>query len=183
MVKARALRAAIYVRVSTEEQTVENQERALRRYCKANGWKVEGVYRDGTTDHSAAEVERAGFSELLKHARVRRFDLVVVWALDRLTRRGIGPLFSILDSFKAMGVGWRSLQEPWASDAGPASEVMLAILAWASKQERLRISERTKAGIARRRALGHPVGRPKGRKDRKKRVRRWRKRPQTGRPG
>lgn len=174
------VRVGLYVRVSSEVQTVKNQELELRRYAKLRKYAVVAVYSDNVTDHRSGETERPGFGKLMHDARVRKFDRVLVWSLDRISRRGIGPVFTVLGQLRACGVGWESLQEPWATDAGPAGEVLLAVLAWASAQERKRISERTRAAMARRKALGLPMGRPKGSRDRRPRRRRYAKRPAVG---
>lgn len=172
-------RAAIYVRVSTEEQTVENQKIRLEEYCRARGYTLVSVFKDDETDHDAPDSARVGFNDLMHAAHRREFDRVVVWSVDRLTRRGIGAVFSILEQFRGYGVGWDSLQEPWATDAGPMGELLLAILAWASKQERSRISERVRAAYHRKRTGADQFkvkvkwGRPTGSKDKKpRRIRR-----------
>lgn len=173
-------RAALYLRVSTNEQDVTNQERALKAYAQAKGYVVVAIFADEGVSGAALDSERPGFGLMMKAAAARKFDVLLIFALDRLSRRGVGPVFTILSQLKTTGVGWESLNEGWASDAGPAGEIMLAILAWVSEQERRRISERTKASMASRRALGLPVGRAKGLKDSKPRKRRWAKRPRTG---
>jgi len=177
-------RVALYVRVSTTDQTVKNQEIALRKFCEAKGYQVVAVFGDDETDHAASESSRPGFSDMMKAAHRRDFDQVIVWSLDRLTRRGIYPLFNIFRQLKAFGVGWESLQEPWATNSGPVGEVLLAIIAWVGEQERKKISERVKAAHARKKAgadqQGAKVrwGRPKGVKDSRPRSRRYRKKPQ-----
>lgn len=170
------VRAAIYVRVSKKQQTVENQELRLREYCKARGYEAV-VFKDEETDHDLPESARNGFNDMMRAAHRREFDRVVVWSVDRLTRRGIGAVFSLLEQLRGWGVGWDSLQEPWATDGGPTGQLLLAILAWAAEQERVRISERVRAAHARKVAAAkqHGVkvrwGRPKGSKDKRPRKR------------
>lgn len=168
-------RAAIYVRVSTEEQTVENQLLALEDYCKSRGYEVVARYRDGETDHEAVEGSREGFGAMMAGARKREFTRVVVWALDRFTRRGPGPLLAILKEFERHGVGWESKEEPWASsNFGPDgfNEVLISFLGWVAKFERSRHRERMRAWVAKRKVLKLPVGRQKGAKDKRPRHRR-----------
>ena len=176
MASPRASRAAIYVRVSTEDQDAEAQLAQLEALCKARGWAVGRVYRDV---ESGADPNRVALNELMHDTRVGRFGIVVFWAWDRVTRSGIEAAMSIMRSWQAWGVAWESLREPFLSSAADPStaKLLLAIMAWVAEQERLRISDRTKAGLARRRALGIHVGRRKGSKDKKPRTRRWKRKP------
>lgn len=173
-------RAGLYIRVSKVDQTVENQRLALERYCQARGYEIISVFSDGKTDHTADEMSRNGFNQMIHSARRRDFDILVIWSVDRLSRRGILPVLNILTQLKGYGVGWDSLQEPWATSSGSVGEVLISILAWSAKVERERLSERIKAGLARRKNLGHHVGRKPGSKDRTPRSRRWRRRPGPG---
>ena len=80
-------RAAIYVRVSTDKQTVENQVRELRQIAERRGWQVVEEYRDAGISGAKGRDQRPGFDTMLKDAQRRRFDVVMAWAIDR-----IGPL-------------------------------------------------------------------------------------------
>ena len=100
----------------------------------------------------------------------RRYDVVLVWALDRLCRQGIGPVLQLVSTFETYGCHVISIQESWTQDTGPMRELFIAMAAWAGKFESDRRSERTKAGLDRARASGKTLGRPKGSRDSKKRI-------------
>ena len=110
---------------------------------------------------SAKSGNRDAFKKLFDDASRRRFDVVVVWALDRFTREGVLVTFQYVQRLKSSGVQFESYTEAHFRTAGPAGELMLAIAAWIAKQERLRIFERTKAGVERARRQGKHCGRPK----------------------
>lgn len=98
-------------------------------------------------------------SEVQDLAHGRRFDRLVVWEMSRLTRRGIGPLLSLLNEFGSYGVEVVSLREPYLSTEGPTRDLLIAILGWVSKWERDRISARTKSKLSQLRGktrLGQP---------------------------
>jgi DNA invertase Pin-like site-specific DNA recombinase len=80
------MRVALYLRVSTAEQTVENQEAALRAVATARGWQVVEVYRDEAISGAKGRDKRPGFDKLWKDAALRKFDLVAAWSVDRLGR-------------------------------------------------------------------------------------------------
>jgi DNA invertase Pin-like site-specific DNA recombinase len=161
------MRAAIYARVSTRDkgQDPENQLAELRTYCQRQGWTLVEVYVDRDT---AKHGNREAFKRLFEAASRRLFDVVLVWALDRFTREGIWETFDYIRKLTAAGVQFESYTEAHFRTTGPAGEVMLAIAAWIAKQERLRISERTKAGLARVKREGKTLGRPRRVFDRNK---------------
>lgn len=103
----------------------------------------------------------AGPWPLLDAAHRREFDGVLVWALDRLSREGIGPMVTYLERFKAAGVVVKSHQESWLDTESPVTDLLLAVFAWVARQERERIRERVRAGLARARAAGRRFGRPR----------------------
>lgn len=98
---------------------------------------------------------------MFEDASRRRFDVVLTWALDRLTREGVFETFEYIRKLSAFGVRFESYTEAHFRTTGPAGELMLAIAAWIAKQERLRISERTRAGVARAKREGKHCGRPR----------------------
>lgn len=156
-------RAALYVRVSTKDQTAENQERELRAWAERLG--LDGVRVFAETG-SGARADRETLSALLEAAHRREFDVLLVWALDRLSREGIAPMACYLETFKGAGVRVLSHQEPWLDTAGPVGELLVAIFAWVAKQERARLAERVRAGLERARERGTRSGRPIGRPSR-----------------
>jgi DNA invertase Pin-like site-specific DNA recombinase len=100
---------------------------------------------------------------MLQDAMMRRFQGIVVWKLDRFSREGILSTMSYIKQLKGRGVWLRSQTESWLDTSNEGiTEVVLAIMSWAAAEERKKISERTRAGIARRRAIGQwKGGRPK----------------------
>jgi DNA invertase Pin-like site-specific DNA recombinase len=152
-------RVAIYARVSTEGkgQDTANQVFQLHEYCERQGWSVIGEYIDHIT---GKHTNRDGFKRLFTDASQRRFDIVLVWSLDRLTREGVYEAFEHIRRLNSYGVQFESFTEAHFRTTGPAGELMLAISAWIAKQERIRISERTKAGVQRAKREGKHCGRP-----------------------
>ncbi|MGH9666213.1 MAG: recombinase family protein [Bryobacteraceae bacterium] len=153
------MKAAIYARVSTRDkgQDTENQLLQLREYCARQSWVAEEY-----VDHvSGKHANRDAFKRLFDDASKRKFDVVLVWALDRFTREGVYETFDHVRRLNLHGVAFESYTEAHFRTTGPAGELMLAIAAWIAKQERLRISERTKAGVARAKRDGKHCGRPK----------------------
>lgn len=149
---------AIYARVSTKDrgQDTENQLRELRDAAARQGWTIAAEYID---HESGKHGDRAEFKAMFAAARVRRFDAVLVWALDRLTREGVEETFGYVRRLKESGVDFISHTEPHFRTDVATGELMLAIAAWIAKQERRRISDRTKAGLATARAAGRIGGR------------------------
>jgi DNA invertase Pin-like site-specific DNA recombinase len=151
---------AIYARVSTKDkgQDTDNQLFQLREYCARQTWNVLEEY----VDHESAKTgDRGAFKRLFGDASCRKFDIVLVWALDRFTREGVLETFTYIEKLREFGVSFESYTEAHFRTTGPAGELMLAVAAWIAKQERLRISERTKAGIDRARREGKHCGRPR----------------------
>jgi putative DNA-invertase from lambdoid prophage Rac len=111
-------------------------------------------------------------ANLLEDARKHKFDTMLVWALDRLSREGSLAILSLIHRLKTFGVKVISFQESWTEVPGELAEVLYAIAGWVAKMESQRRSERTKAGLARIVAQGKKLGRPLGSKDNRKRKRR-----------
>ena len=150
------MKAAIYARVSTADQTCENQLLELRRYCAARGWSLSHEFIDAGV--SGSKDRRPALDELWTHARRRRFDVLVCWRLDRLGR-SLRHLVTLLGDLHDLGIGFVSLGE--GIDLGtPAGRLQLHILAALAEFERCRIQERVKAGLARVKAEGRKLGRP-----------------------
>jgi DNA invertase Pin-like site-specific DNA recombinase len=150
------IRVATYQRVSTADQHVENQAQELRRYVEARGWTLSREYADSGV--SGAATSRPALDELLRDARRRRFDAVVVWSLDRLGRN-LKHLITLLDDFQALGIAFISLKEglDWTTPAGRLQAQLLGMI---SEFERARIAERVRVGMARAKSSGKHVGRP-----------------------
>ncbi len=157
-------RAALYARVSTSDhgQDPENQLLELRRFATAQGWDVTAEFVEY---ESGASSSRPQFQAMMAAAARREFDVLVFWSLDRLSREGAGKTLQILNQLTSWGVAYRSFTEPYLDSAGVFSEAIIAILATLAKQERVRLQERIKAGLARARengtASGREIGRPR----------------------
>src|SRR6185369_14017352 len=117
-----------------------------------------GEYVDQASGKSA---NRPQFQRLFRDAAERRFDLVLFWSLDRFSREGVVETLQHLERLKSDGVQWWSFREEYLRSIGPFSDAVLAILACIAKQERIRMSERVRAGLDRAKAQGKHVGRPK----------------------
>jgi DNA invertase Pin-like site-specific DNA recombinase len=143
------MRAAIYARVSTDDrgQDPENQLAQLRQWCASAGDTIVEEYVDqesGRTD------KRKAFARLFEDAHRRRFDCVLFWALDRFSREGMVPTIMHLQRLAGYGVGFHSYTEAHlATDNELVRNILLALLASLAKVEAQKISERTKAGMAR----------------------------------
>jgi DNA invertase Pin-like site-specific DNA recombinase len=148
---------AIYARVSTEKQDNENQLVQLREFATKQGWNVFSEYVDR---ESGSRSDRAEFQRMFADASKRKFDLVLFWALDRLSREGVLQTLQHLNRLENYGVGFRSFTEQYFDSCGIFREAVISIMATLAKQERVRRSERTKAGLAVARARGKKLGRP-----------------------
>ncbi len=162
------VKVAIYARVSLDEQNrdsrqfqdPENQLKPLRDFCKSLGYEVVKEYIDKM---SGANPARPDFRAMLADGLQRRFSGIVVWKLDRFSREGVIPTMSYIKRLKDRGIWLKSMTESWLDTSQEGiTEIVLAIMSWAASEERKKISERTKAGIARRKSLGKwKGGRPK----------------------
>ncbi len=155
------MRAAVYARVSKPngEQTPDNQTNVLREWAGRLGHELVTVYVDrqtGSTDN------RPALQEALQAAHRREYDLLLVVALDRLSRGGVASLAGILERLAAAGVGVKSFREEWLDSSNPLTrELLLAVVGWAARVERANLIERTVAGMARARRQGVRIGRPR----------------------
>lgn len=166
-------RAALWLRVSTSDQTVENQRRDLLRLAEMRGFVVVKEY-DLTGISGARGAAQKYISNVITDAGSADggFDVLLIWALDRLSRQGIQATLGMLQRLSNAGIGVVSHQQPHIDTAGPYGELIVAIWATLASMERELISERTKAGLARAKARGQELGRPKGSKDKRRRKRR-----------
>lgn len=157
------MRVAIYARVSTDKQDADNQVLALEKWIASREWQISARYIEAETAWKAGH--QPELARLRQDARQRRFDAVVVWALDRLTRQGVAAILQVVDGFRAYNVRIISYQESWTEAPGQLGDLLYAITGWVANMESQRRSERTKAGMERARAHGKQIGRAKGRKD------------------
>jgi len=150
-----------------ESQNPDNQKEPLNKFAEAQGMKVVTEYTDLA---SGGNSNRPEFQRMLKAAQERKFEFILVWSLDRFSREGISNTLGYLEGLKRAKVALKSLQEGWldTSDEG-MGQLLIAIFSWVARQERQRISERTKAGLRRAKLSGKKLGRQKGSKDKGRR--------------
>jgi len=154
---AKPLTAAIYARVSTTDQTCENQLRDLRAHAQQRGWQIAEEYVDAGI--SGAKESRPALDRLMKAAWSGQFQTVLVWRFDRFAR-STKHLITALETFRSLGIAFTSLQEQ--IDTGtPIGEAMFTIIAALGKLERDVIRERIHAGLRRAKANGTKLGRPR----------------------
>jgi DNA invertase Pin-like site-specific DNA recombinase len=146
---------AIYLRVSTDKQTAENQVEDVKRLVTARGYEPV-VYEEV---ESAAKA-RPVFEKLLNDVRAGRVHALGCVALDRLHRSMTGAINTVLECDR-LGVPVLSVREPWLDTSGPVRPLLVAIFGWVAEQERTTLIARTKAGIDRARRQGKTLGRPK----------------------
>jgi DNA invertase Pin-like site-specific DNA recombinase len=156
------MRAALYVRVSTRDkgQDTANQLEQLRAFCHANDWRIVREYKDC---ESGGKADRREFQAMFADARTRQFDVVLFWALDRFSREGVWETLQYLRQLDESGVRFRSFTEQYLDSCGMFRDAVISILAVIAKQERLRLSERVRAGLERVAAKGTKTGKPVGR--------------------
>jgi DNA invertase Pin-like site-specific DNA recombinase len=173
-VKAR--NAAVFYRVSTEEQQNGNQIPEVERFCAHHDLRI---VRRFTISDSAWKDDvggpeyQAAMKEMLDGAWRGEYSVVVVWALDRITRLGAEDALRLIRQFRERGAVLMSVKESWLNSSPEIQDVLVAFAGWVAQQESVRRSERTKAGMARARAEGKQIGgRKPGAKDLKPRRRR-----------
>jgi DNA invertase Pin-like site-specific DNA recombinase len=174
-------RVAIYARVSTDDkgQDPENQIRLLRKWADDMGYLIVREYVEHESGGKGAEY-RKQLRLLFDDARKRQFDLLLFWALDRFSREGLAATVMHLQRLAAAGIAFHSYTEPTlSSEDETVRDITLGVFASLAKRQRQKISENTKAGMARAKAQGKHVGRPQlPEKDRKRIAALWRQKPQ-----
>ena len=153
------MKVAIYARVSTKDkgQETENQVTPWREFAAKQGWDIYHEYIDHASGSTDARLE---FQRMFEDARMRKFDVLLFWSLDRLSREGVLETLQHLNRLTSYGVAWRSFTEQYLDSTGVFKDAVISILAVVAKQERIRISERTKAGLDIARSKGKRLGRP-----------------------
>jgi DNA invertase Pin-like site-specific DNA recombinase len=154
------VRCALYGRVSTRDkgQDTENQLVQLREFAARQRWQIVAEYVDR---ESGATANRAEFQSMFQDASQCRFDVLLFWSLDRLSREGVLETLQHLNRLTSYGVAWRSFTEQYLDSTGVFRDAVIGILAVIAKQERIRLSERTRAGLERARRNGKTLGRPR----------------------
>ncbi len=166
------MKVCIYSRVSTGQQDTTNQSVVLSEWAKQRGFEVVKVYEE--EESAWRNGHQRELANLIADARRRKYQAVLVWALDRLSREGALAILSLVQKLSACGVKVLSYQESWTEAPGELAELLYALTGWVARMESQRRSERTKAGLARVKAQGKHLGRPLGSKDKRNRRRRQR---------
>ena len=154
----RQKRVALYVRVSTDHQSVRNQEIELQAVAERHGWTVVAVFKDQGISGAKGRDQRPGFDKLLKCVARREFDMVAAWSVDRLGRSLI-DLVGVLQELHAKHVDLY-LHQQGIDTTTPSGKAMFQMMGVFAEFERSMIHERVMAGLARARADGKRLGRP-----------------------
>jgi DNA invertase Pin-like site-specific DNA recombinase len=141
----KAKRAALYVRVSTDHQSVENQVRELKEVAERRGWTVVEVYRDAGISGAKGRDQRPGLDAMLKDASRRKFDVVMAWAIDRLGR-SLKDLLGTIDHLKEVGVDLH-LDQQNIDTTTPTGKLLFQITGAFGEFERSMIQQRVRAGL------------------------------------
>ena len=161
------MKAALYLRVSTVDQTTLNQELELKEYCERNKIEIYGIYKDEGI--SGTKASRPELDRMLQDMRQRMFDTIVVWKFDRLGR-STAHLLQVLQELQNKDI--RLIATTQNIDTStPMGKFFFTILAGFAEMEREIIVERIKSGLARRKSQGKTLGRKAGSKDKVKRKR------------
>jgi DNA invertase Pin-like site-specific DNA recombinase len=152
-------RAAIYVRVSTDKQTIENQVAALCQIAERRGWEVVEQYQDAGISGAKGRDGRPGLDQMLKDAQRRKFDVIMAWAIDRLGRSLI-DLLGTIQTLEACSVDMY-LDQQSIDTTTPAGKLMFQVCGAFAEFERSMIRQRVTAGLKRAVAQGKQLGRPR----------------------
>ena len=156
---SKSKRAALYLRVSTDGQTVDNQRLALEAVCDQRGWEVVEVYADNGVSGAKGRNQRPGLDALLKDASRGRFNVVLAWALDRLGR-SLMDLLDTLSELDAVCVAL-VLHQQAIDTTTPAGRMFFQVTGAFAEFERGMIRSRVMAGLERARSRGVRLGRPR----------------------
>ena len=149
-------KCALYIRVSTIDQSLDNQRPDLLRIARARDLEIVEIFEEKIS----ATKTRPEYERMMLAAHQGRFTHICIWALDRLGRSLTGNVEALL-KLDQCGVRVVSVQEPWLDTSGPVRELLVSIFSWVASQERQRISTRTKAGLEQAKRRGRILGRPK----------------------
>src|ERR1700722_12555481 len=151
-------RAALYVRVSTDKQTVENQVAVLTKIAKARGWTIVQTYSDAGISGAKGRKDRPALHQMLKDAQRHKFDVVMAWAIDRIGR-SLVDLLGTIETLKACSVDLY-LDQQAIDTTTPSGRLMLQMTGAFAEFERAMIQARIHAGLKRAVANGKTLGRP-----------------------
>ena len=159
------MKVAIYVRVSTQEQTTLNQELELKEYCDRHGYEVYKIYKDEGV--SGTKTTRPGLDLMLQDMRKKLFETILVWKYDRLGRSTI-HLLQVLEEMRRKNITLMATSQN-IDTSTPMGKWFVTNIIALGEMEREIITERINLGLKRARALGKHLGRPMGSKDSKRR--------------
>lgn len=153
--------AFAYLRVSTEEQTVQNQKMALEKWAQDNNYQILDFFEDSAVSGRVPATQRRGFCDLMEIVKTAQVDAVLVYELSRVGR----TFWDTLDAIKAIEryvpLLSCSPRESFLQTTEPSvRKLMLGILTWVAEREREMLVQRTKDGMERARAAGRDIGRP-----------------------
>ena len=151
-------RAALYVRVSTDRQTIDNQIAKLTEVAKARGWQIVATFSDAGISGAKGRKDRPGLDTMLKEAQRHKFDVVMSWAIDRIGR----SLIDLLDTIRHLEACRVDLylDQQQIDTTTPAGKLMFQVCGAFAEFERSMIRERVHAGLRRAVANGKVLGRP-----------------------
>lgn len=165
---------AIWLRVSTGHQETDNQVLDVERFATHHGYEFAARYEVSESAWNGGKdggEYRRTLKQALDDAHAGKFSVLMVWALDRITREGAEGALRIIRQFRERGCTVVSVKESWLNGSPEIQDVLVAFAGWMAQQESVRRSERIKAGLARRKAAGLAVGRQPGAADKKSRKR------------
>jgi DNA invertase Pin-like site-specific DNA recombinase len=167
------MKAALWIRVSTNHQAGENQVPDLEKFAAHHGYEVVARYEVSDSAWNGGKdggEYKKTLQRALDDAWQGKFSVLVIWALDRVTREGAEGALRILRQFRDRDCAVVSVKESWLNGSSEVQDVLVAFAGWMAQQESARRSERIRAGLARRKAEGKPVGgRAPGSKDKTRR--------------
>ena len=151
-------RAVLYLRVSKQDQSIENQRSELERVANARGWRIVGTFKDEGISGAFGREVRAQYDAMLKQGVQAKYDVVMAWDVSSLSR-SLSDLVSTLDDLHACGIDLY-LHQQAVDTTTPAGKAMFQMCGVFAEFERGMLSERVKAGLNRARAEGKILGRP-----------------------
>jgi len=151
------MKVSLYLRISKESSELDNQRLVLQDYCEKMNYEIVDIYADII---SGASTKRPEFNRMLSDASKHKFSLLLFYSLDRFSRSGTRDTIRYLQLLDDYNVMYKSYTEQYIDSSGIFKDVIIALLSTLAKQERIRISERVHAGLARARQKGRVGGRP-----------------------
>jgi len=160
MTSDRPQRACLWLRVSTDTkgQDAALQRADLERVCQQRGWEIVRVYE--VEESAFGKKPREQFQAMLEDARKGRFDVLVVWSMDRFSREGEWSVSRIMAALQDWHVQFHSYNEPFLDTTGPFAGFLIPLFAWLARQESIRKGKAVKLGMEKAKAQGKAVGRP-----------------------